>query len=41
MTAIPNVTLNNGQTIPQFGFGVFQIEPGDTFEAVSTALHAG
>ena len=41
MTAIPNVTLNNGQTIPQFGFGVFQIEPGDTFEAVSTALQAG
>ena len=41
MTAIPNVTLNNGQTIPQFGFGVFQIEPGDTFEAVTTALHAG
>ncbi len=41
MTAIPDVTLNNGQTIPQFGFGVFQIEPADTFEAVSTALQAG
>ena len=41
MTAIPDITLNNGQTIPQFGFGVFQIETGDTFEAVTTALQAG
>ena len=30
MTSIPDITLNNGQTIPQFGFGVFQIEPKDT-----------
>ena len=41
MTAIPDVTLNNGQTIPQLGFGVFQIEPQDTAAAVSTALEAG
>jgi 2,5-diketo-D-gluconate reductase A len=41
VTAIPDITLNNGQTIPQFGFGVFQIETGDTFEAVTTALQAG
>jgi 2,5-diketo-D-gluconate reductase A len=33
--------LNNGRTIPQFGFGVFQIEPKNTAEAVSTALEAG
>jgi 2,5-diketo-D-gluconate reductase A len=33
--------LNNGQTIPQFGFGVFQIEPEDTVKAVTTALQAG
>jgi 2,5-diketo-D-gluconate reductase A len=33
--------LNNGQSIPQFGFGVFQVEPDDTAEAVSTALQAG
>jgi 2,5-diketo-D-gluconate reductase A len=33
--------LNNGTTIPQFGFGVFQIKPEDTFDAVSTALGAG
>ncbi|HEY2692906.1 MAG TPA: aldo/keto reductase [Streptosporangiaceae bacterium] len=41
MTAIPDITLNNGQQIPQFGFGVFQIEPKDTVEAVMTALQAG
>jgi 2,5-diketo-D-gluconate reductase A len=33
--------LNNGKMIPQFGFGVFQIKPEDTAEAVSTALEAG
>jgi 2,5-diketo-D-gluconate reductase A len=41
VTAIPDITLNNGQQIPQFGFGVFQIEPKDTVEAVMTALQAG
>jgi 2,5-diketo-D-gluconate reductase A len=39
--SIPNITLNNGQTIPQFGFGVFQIQPKDTVAAVSAALEAG
>jgi 2,5-diketo-D-gluconate reductase A len=38
---VPNITLNNGQAIPQFGFGVFQIEPKGTAAAVSTALQAG
>jgi 2,5-diketo-D-gluconate reductase A len=41
MTAIPDVMLNNGRTIPQLGFGVFLIEPADTTEAVATALQAG
>lgn len=41
MTEIPNVTLNNGNTIPQLGFGVFQIPPAQTEEAVATALRAG
>ncbi len=41
MTAVPDITLNNGATIPQFGFGVFQIAPKDTVEAVTTALQAG
>ena len=39
--AIPNITLNNGITIPQLGFGVFQIPSDETAEAVSTALEAG
>jgi 2,5-diketo-D-gluconate reductase A len=41
LTAVPQITLNNGRSIPQLGFGVFQIEPKDTAEAVSTALRAG
>ena len=41
MTAVPQITLNNGRSIPQLGFGVFQIEPKDTAEAVSTALKVG
>ena len=41
MSAVPNITLNDGNTIPQLGFGVFQIEPGDTAEAVSRALEIG
>ncbi|HEY0935485.1 MAG TPA: aldo/keto reductase [Trebonia sp.] len=41
MTAVPQITLNNGQSIPQLGFGVFQIEPKDTVEAVSAALQTG
>ena len=40
-TAVPNVRLNNGVDIPQLGFGVFQIKPRDTAEAVSTALQIG
>jgi 2,5-diketo-D-gluconate reductase A len=38
---IPEIMLNNGRVIPQFGFGVFQIKPADTAEAVATALRAG
>ena len=41
MTAIPDITLNNGQRIPQLGFGVFLIPPRDTMAAVSTAIQAG
>ena len=41
MSSIPDITLNNGQPIPQFGFGVFLIEPKDTAAAVSAALEAG
>ncbi|MGD0068351.1 MAG: aldo/keto reductase, partial [Streptosporangiaceae bacterium] len=41
MTAIPDITLSNGQTIPQFGFGVFLVKPEETVAAVSTALQVG
>ena len=41
MSAIPDITLNDGNTIPQLGFGVFQIEPQDTAEAVGEALRVG
>ncbi len=41
MTAIPQIMLNNGQKIPQFGFGVFLVKPLDTKQAVSTALASG
>ena len=41
MSDIPEIMLNNGQKIPQFGFGVFLVKPQDTFDAVTTALQAG
>ncbi len=41
MTAIPEVMLNNGQRIPQLGFGVFLIPPAQTEAAVTHALRAG
>lgn len=41
MTQIPDVTLNDGRTIPQFGLGVFLMEPGETERIVSEALELG
>jgi 2,5-diketo-D-gluconate reductase A len=41
MSDVPSVRLNDGNEIPQLGFGVFQIEPADTAEAVTTALEIG
>jgi 2,5-diketo-D-gluconate reductase A len=41
MTAVPNITLNNGVEIPQLGFGVFQIEPENTKKATLDALDVG
>ncbi|MGW1057364.1 aldo/keto reductase [Micromonospora rubida] len=38
---VPDIALNDGNTIPQLGFGVFQIEPKDTAEAVGRALKIG
>jgi 2,5-diketo-D-gluconate reductase A len=38
---IPNIDLNDGTSIPQLGFGVFQIPPPETAEAVERALAIG
>ena len=39
--SIPNIELNDGRSIAQLGFGVFQIEPDQTAEAVAYALKVG
>jgi 2,5-diketo-D-gluconate reductase A len=39
--SVPNIELNDGQAIPQIGFGVFQIDPAETARAVSEALEVG
>lgn len=41
MTPVPAIDLNDGNSIPQLGFGVFQIEPEQTAAAVSSALEVG
>jgi len=41
MTQVPNIRLNNGARIPQLGFGVFQIPPAETADAVREAFAAG
>ncbi len=38
---IPRLALHDGIEIPQLGFGVFQVPPEDTQEAVEMALDAG
>jgi 2,5-diketo-D-gluconate reductase A len=41
MSNIPDISLNDGRTIPQLGFGTFQIPPEATAQAVRDALAAG
>jgi 2,5-diketo-D-gluconate reductase A len=41
VSTIPTIALNDGQEIPQLGFGVFQIPPEETAKAVATALETG
>ena len=38
---IPLITLNDGHTIPQLGYGVFKVDPADTERTVSDALEVG
>ena len=41
MSNVPDIKLSSGATIPQLGFGVFQIDPQDTAKTVQTALEIG
>ena len=38
---VPTIALNNQTTIPQLGFGVFQVPPDDTAEVTAQALEVG
>ncbi len=39
--SVPALTLNDGHTLPQLGFGVFQVPPAATVEATTQALEIG
>ncbi len=41
INSIPQLCLNDSQTIPQLGFGVFQVPPEDTAAVVDKALETG
>ena len=40
-STVPTIELNDGHVVPQLGFGVFQIPPAETAQAVSVALETG
>jgi 2,5-diketo-D-gluconate reductase A len=41
VSGVPMIKLRDGALIPQLGFGVFQIPPDETADAVETALKIG
>ena len=41
MSNVPTITLNNGTTMPQLGFGVWQVPDDEAASAVGSALDAG
>ncbi|MGX5358150.1 aldo/keto reductase [Kocuria sp. KH4] len=41
MTSVPEIRIAEGVSIPQLGFGVFQVPPETTEAAVTTALEVG
>ena len=41
MTSVPTLTLNDGNVIPQLGFGVFKVDPAQTERIVTDALEVG
>jgi 2,5-diketo-D-gluconate reductase A len=38
---VPHIALNDGQMIPQLGFGVFKVDPDEAERVVSDALEVG
>lgn len=38
---VPRITLNDGTTIPQLGFGVFRVDPDEAERIVTDALEVG
>ncbi len=38
---VPTIALNNQTTIPQLGFGVFQVPPAQTADTVTKAFEVG
>ncbi|MFH8344443.1 aldo/keto reductase [Streptomyces sp. NPDC018045] len=41
MSKVPHLTLNNGVTMPQLGYGVWQVPDDEAHAAVGSALEAG
>lgn len=41
ISSVPAVELNDGNTIPQLGFGVFQVPDDQAYDAVGEALRVG
>ncbi|MFJ6635150.1 aldo/keto reductase [Streptomyces sp. NPDC091376] len=41
MSKVPSITLNNGVSMPQLGYGVWQVPDDEAAKAVGTALEAG
>ncbi|MCS0637938.1 aldo/keto reductase [Streptomyces sp. LP05-1] len=41
MSKVPSISLNNGVSMPQLGFGVWQVPDDEAAKAVGTALDAG
>ncbi|WP_110589971.1 aldo/keto reductase [Microbacterium suaedae] len=41
MTAVPEIDLNTGATIPQLGYGTYQVAPDETKAAVLSAFEVG
>ncbi|SDC76994.1 aldo/keto reductase [Rhodococcus tukisamuensis] len=41
LSSVPNVSLTDGNTVPQLGFGVWQVPDDESYTAVTSALTVG